>query len=66
MWHVGSLFRPGIKPTPPALEVQSLNNRTIREVPKHCNFHFDVQPKPPTQYGYIEIHHFFLSYKHLG
>lgn len=66
MQHVGSLFRPGIKPTPPALEVQSLNHRTIREVPKHFNFHFDVQSTPPTQIGYNGIHHTFLSYRHLG
>ena len=31
MWH---LPRPGIKPTPAAVEVQSLNHWTTREVPK--------------------------------
>lgn len=35
-----------------------------REVPKHFNFHFGQQ-NPQTQYDYIEIHHSFLSYRHL-
>ena len=32
--------QPGIKPTPPALEMQSLNHWTNREVPWGCSFFF--------------------------
>ena len=33
MWHLSSLTR--VEPMPPALEVQSLNHQTSREVPEN-------------------------------
>ena len=38
-WHMGILVpRPGVEPLPPAVEAQSLNHWTAREVPGKTRF----------------------------
>ena len=39
------VLQPGIKPAPPAVEKQSLNHWTDREIPRNSNTHLTVIPE---------------------
>ena len=57
--------RPGIKPIPPAVEAQSLNHWTAREVPSICHLNSSLPCNPGmvvTQFCLPHSFFFFLTF----